>query len=144
MNSVHYTSAISGSDDNLQSDNIPNSYLSLDSRASGNSSPKISQINSIIGTPDYEPSKIFHEGKRSVLYHDLDLNTNWGGSLDISSSNPTPVETFVPSMNSDSKNQYTTLSTSMYEIITTEFDLPEFAVYEGNMLFSYSRVSKSK
>ena len=143
MNSVHYTSAISGSDDDLQSDNMPNSFFSLDSHVSGNSSPKISQRISFIGTSDYEPSMIFHEGKRSDLYHDLDSNTNWGGSLDISASKPAPVETFVPSINSDSKNEYTTLSPSIYEAITPVFDLPEFTVYEGNMLFSYSRVSTS-
>ena len=96
MHSVQQHSDILVSNDNLETDNSPNLSLFSDFHSSENSSPKNSTQTIFFGGADYEPNKNFDDVDHSVLSQNSGSNQNLGGSLDRSSSNPTPGESLVP------------------------------------------------
>jgi len=143
MHSVQHESDILVSNNNLSTDNTTNLSFSSDFNSSENSSSKISTQNILIGGADYEPSKNFDEVEYSVLSQDLGSNKNMGGSLDRSYSNPTLIETLVPSIISDTKPEYTILNALKYEELTPVFTLPHISEYKGRLIISYINASTS-
>ena len=83
IDSIKCQSDISDSDNDLETDNLPNSIFTSDSHSSGNSSPKISPTNLFIGTTDYEPNMNFQVGENSGLFQNLGLDSNLGLRLEL-------------------------------------------------------------